>query len=326
MRIRSSLVFSAVVLLAAIMHARPAKGDVVWALSGSDVDAIQFAQTPSGSAQDLVNPTPGSVPFGVATNRATRDIYWSDFTSGSGSIYRRDWNSGSITSTSITGLTQGLAFDNSSGNLFWGVGGSIFRGSADLTGATQILTGLANIHSIAVDEAGGRIFFSDFSNDQIYRANVDGSGLISIVDSRAATGRTNTAPRGIAYDAASDSVFWVDSTADVLARVASDGSDYTELLSLPSLTDGTRSSANGLTIDDGRLYWAEGQSGFRGIYSAALDGSDAGLFVATSPTNSSPIGVATLTAIPEPGSIACLCALAAGLGVRNRLLKRKAAQ
>ncbi|MEM9826627.1 MAG: hypothetical protein AAF958_08560 [Planctomycetota bacterium] len=289
-----------------------------------DKDAIQGAATPGGGQVFDIVPSPGGVsPFGIATDFDGGDIFWSDFTSGTASIFRRDGVSGAITSQGITGLSFGLAYHQGNDELFWTRGGSVFRGAEDLSSQTEIINSVSNAHGIAIDEVNGRLFFTDFSDDVIYRSNLDGSDLTQVFDARSANGGSNTAPRGIAYDAAGDHVYFVDSTSDILGRIDSDGSNFEELLDLTTVIGGESSSPFGLVIDDGRLYWSEGRSGQRGIYSADLDGSNAGLFLATSPDNSSPLGLATIASVPEPGSVTVLCAAIAASGwMRRRKMRR----
>ncbi len=181
--------------------------------------------------------------------------------------------------------------------------GTIKRAALDGSNATVVVSGLDNPRDVEVDVANEKIYWSsgDGSVDRIWRANLDGSGIESVVGTGphdslrqifldAANGviyfgnrfdsgtlyRVNTDGSGlqtlftgsgnywdIAVDAAAGKVYWTDVTGNTVSRANLDGSNRQNLF--------TNSSSAGMALDlaSGSLF--VGRNG--DIVRANLDGS-----------------------------------------------------
>jgi DNA-binding beta-propeller fold protein YncE len=116
-------------------------------------------------------------------------------------------------------------------------------------------------YGIALDVAGGKIYWTDQSGD-IYRANLaDGSGVESLV--------STSGPYGIALDLDGGKMYWTDTDPDRIARANLDGSSVEELV-----TGLNRDTAIALDLDGGKMYWGDWVFSEGGIIRRAnLDGS-----------------------------------------------------
>lgn len=77
--------------------------------------------------------------------------------------------------------------------------------------------GLADPQGIAVDAAGGKLYWTDRRADRIRRAGLDGTGAEDLV-----TGLSN--PQGIALDLADGKMYWTDWGTRKIQRANLDGS------------------------------------------------------------------------------------------------------
>jgi len=117
-------------------------------------------------------------------------------------------------------------------------------------------------YGIALDVAGGKIYWTDQSGD-IYRANLeDGSGVESVV--------STSGPYGIALDLDGGKMYWTDTDPDRVARANLDGSGVEELV-----TDMNLDTAIALDVEEGKMYWGDYVFLEGGIIRRAnLDGSE----------------------------------------------------
>ena len=83
------------------------------------------------------------------------------------------------------------------------------------------MTSLSQPHGIAVDRARGKLYWTDPGTHKIYSANIDGSGLETVV-----TWAPN--PRGIAVD--KGKIYWTDSRTRQIYRANLDGSQLEVLI------------------------------------------------------------------------------------------------
>jgi parallel beta-helix repeat protein len=143
--------------------------------------------------------------------------------------------------------------------------GKIQRANPDGTGVEDVVSGLSGPGGIAIDVAGGKMYWCDYTihvNSTIKRANLDGSGVEVLV--------TNLhAPRGIALDIAGDKMYWSQTGGGTnkIQRANLDGSDVETLLYGPEAGDVA------LNLPEGKIYWpdARNQSSIR---RSNLDGTD----------------------------------------------------
>jgi hypothetical protein len=103
------------------------------------------------------------------------------------------------------------------------------------------------------------IYWSD--HDAIQRANVDGTGVTTLV-----SGLASASPLGIAVDTTSGAIYWTAGVNGTIDRANLDGSGAGVLVSGLGITDG-------IAIDSaGKIYWTDENQG--GVHSASADGSN----------------------------------------------------
>ena len=114
---------------------------------------------------------------------------------------------------------------------------------------------------IAVDPAGGKIYWTNPGADKVQRADLDGSNLEDLVTSGLSS------PNGIALDVAGGKVYWTDRGTDKIQRADLNGSNVQDLV-----TSGL-SGPNGLDLDTagGKIYWTDAET--NKLQRANLDGS-----------------------------------------------------
>ena len=100
---------------------------------------------------------------------------------------------------------------------------------------------------VAVDAAGGKIYWIEGSVDQIKRSNLDGSSIEIIIN----TGITDA--NAISLDGLNNKIYWTDQGSDQISRANLDGT--TVEIVLPSVTDPQDVAVDG---SGGVIYWAEG--------------------------------------------------------------------
>jgi sugar lactone lactonase YvrE len=108
------------------------------------------------------------------------------------------------------------------------------RANLDGSGVTELVTGASNIYGIALDVAGGQMYWTDINANMIQRANLDGSGVTNLV-----TGLTF--PRAIALDVAGGQMYWTETSpypSSSIQRANLDGSGVTELVTGLSFPQG----------------------------------------------------------------------------------------
>jgi hypothetical protein len=138
--------------------------------------------------------------------------------------------------------------------------GNIMRANLDGTGLTTVLGGLCNPHRVALDLAGGKMYWGEPGSGSIRRANLDGSGLTTLV-----TGQFGQ-HLSIALDIASGKMYWTHFDRGDIRRANLDGSSQEILLQ-------NLKSPGGIALDlvRGQMYWSDMDGG--DIRRANLDGS-----------------------------------------------------
>jgi DNA-binding beta-propeller fold protein YncE len=82
---------------------------------------------------------------------------------------------------------------------------------------------VSNPQGIAVDNIGGKIYWTDSGTHQIHRANLNGSGSETLV-------KWAYNPRGIAVDSVGSKIYWTDSRTHQIYRANLDGSQLEVLI------------------------------------------------------------------------------------------------
>ena len=179
-------------------------------------------------------------PEGIALDVAEGKIYWMDWTDGDRDSYRikihRSNMDGSNFSTWDSGLGSpgGIALDVAGDKMYWTdrSRGMIYRGRIRSDSSSNniyiedietLVTAWGNLGGIALDVAGGKMYWTDRSRGTIHRADLDGFNIETLV-----TGLGS--PRGIALDVVGGKMYWTDSIRDTIHRADLDGSNIETLV------------------------------------------------------------------------------------------------
>ena len=146
--------------------------------------------------------------------------------------------------------------------MYWAryVTGNIQRANLDGSGMEDLVTGLSNPLSLALDVFAGKVYWTDDDYGKIQRANLDGSGVEDLISGL-------SLPGALALDVASGKMYWADRGTDKIQRANLDGSGVEDLV-----TSGL-DALFGLALDvpAGKMYWPNNDYGT--IQRANLDGS-----------------------------------------------------
>jgi hypothetical protein len=138
--------------------------------------------------------------------------------------------------------------------------GTIQRANLDGTGVVTLVRNQPSPSGIALDLAGGLMYWTTFINgSDIRRANLDGSGETILV------GGLNS-PESLALDLAGGLLYWANWGSGEIWRAKLDGSDQTLLVNGLS-----RPQHLALDLAGGKMYWTEAGRGT--ISRANLDGT-----------------------------------------------------
>ena len=226
----------------------------------------------------LNDPTDPSLPPGIgqparAEGTAVSKIYWTDSRAG---IKRANLDGSSIQELVTGGAPIGIALDVAGGRIYWtdwgtgwGVVDGTFWGTCKIQGANldgsnvqNLVTGLIAPIGIALDVAGGKIYWTDLDTRgtaRIQSASLDGSGILVLVTGLAA-------PNDIALDVGGGKIYWTDRRTGKIQRANLDGSSIQDLVTGLAAPDGIA-----LDVGGGKIYWTDRQTGK--IQRANLDGS-----------------------------------------------------
>ena len=217
------------------------------------------------ATKDLAN----MAGVGIAYDSKNEKIYFSDFANDStpdGKIWKMDVN-GANAKAIVSGIQDpyGVAVDANGGKVYWGDdNGNISRCNLD---GSNLQTGIVHItdggmRGIAVDATNKKIYFYEVNNNNLYRANLDGTGSTVIL--------TGYYGYGIAVDEVNGKIYFDAQTDDesvsALYRANLDGTS-------PTLVDDTQSRIYGIAVDSktSKLYWSARDT--YEIYQANLNGT-----------------------------------------------------
>jgi hypothetical protein len=111
---------------------------------------------------------------------------------------------------------------------------------------------------IALDPAAGKMYWTDFLDGTIQRANLDGSAVETLVSDL-------ESPQGIALDTTAGKIYWTDDLDDTIQRANLDGSGVEILIT-------GLENPNGIALGSGgvKMYWTSPAK----IQQADLDGGN----------------------------------------------------
>ena len=220
-----------------------ARGKMYW--TDATRDRIRRANLDGSGVEDLLNTRTfggqslagsATIPRDVALDLTSDPpkMYWVDAGTNNvndGKIWRANLDGSSPEALVTTGLVnpQSIALDVAGGKMYWtdsGTGGQnalendkIQRANLDGSNVETLLTFQNQLRlprGIALDVAGGKMYWTDIVRDRIRRANLDGTEPEDILNTRTFGGQSlggpATAPRDIALDLTSDppKMYWVD--------------------------------------------------------------------------------------------------------------------
>lgn len=214
---------------------------------------------------------------------SAQTVYWTSDTALS--IQRADASTGDVENLlTNTRRPVGLALDIDGGQMYWSEHGGDIR-VADLDGrGSRILVDLspfAGPVGVALDSAGGKIYWVAWEEGVVQRANLDGSGVETLVT--AGLGHGWTGYVGIALDLERGRMYWGDYQVSTIFSANLDGTDVQAVLTDSGI------GPYYLTIDPvaEELYWTAHDEG--AIFKSNLDGSNLTQIISDLPN--APVGI-----------------------------------
>jgi hypothetical protein len=227
-----------------------ASGLVYW--PDPSTDTIGRATTAGVMQSSISAPT---VTTFIAVDAAGGKIYWADRgSSGVSEKIRRSNLDGTgvqdlldNTSSLSPSDCTGIALDTVAGKLYWSrsIYGQINRCNLDGTNVEQVIldyapncptctpvsspnptpTGTFAPSSLAVDNAGGKVYWANNLLDRIERANLDGTGRETLL--------AGAGSRAIALHISAGKIYWTNTAAGKVQRSNLDGTGIEDFVSTP---------------------------------------------------------------------------------------------
>ena len=291
---RRQLTGMTIAILASAFCGAPAEAQkIYWTDLGSG--KIQRANLNGSQVEDVV--TGLAAPRGLALDLTANKLYWTDTVdSQNHSIGRAnlDGSDQEILITASLAFPTNIALDLAGGQMIWASQSHRIR-SAPIgsTTITDVVTGIGVPEVIAIDPSTGTMYWTDYIEKLIERADLDGSNLETVV------GTGLVWPQGLALDIAGGFIYWTDITQwfivgpgpGMIMRAELDGSNPVTLVS------GDLDDPQGIALDisGGHMYWTDGATAK--IQRANLDGTSVVDLVDTGLTR--PWAIALDLRVPE---------------------------
>lgn len=175
-----------------------------------------------------------SGPRGIALDFVSQKVYWVERITDR--IHRAEFDGQNVEIVIDTGLVDPLqiAIDSEANHLYIsdnglpaGSDGRLLRASLDGSNLISIVEGLGDPTGIALDAAASKIYWVDNFQNNISRANLDGSNVVELVSN----GPGGLSPLGLALDVDGGKMYWTESGgAGRIRRAALDGSNVEILI------------------------------------------------------------------------------------------------
>lgn len=212
---------------------------------------------------------------GVSESLAQQKMYWSHNDIGDHKMQRADLNGNEVEDFLIDVIPRALAIDRTSGWLYWtgNDGIALFSGihriKLDGTQALGLVITASAVTGIALDLAGGKMYWTEPTINKIRRADLNGSAVEDLIT----TGLDR--PWSIALDVADGRMYWTEvgekffqNPDGSIHRADLDGTNRQELV-----TGIDEPVAFALDIQDGKMYWSDPAIPSPAIQRANLDGT-----------------------------------------------------
>lgn len=135
--------------------------------------------------------------------------------------------------------SNGVALHPTNGQVYWTFGGVTanigeIRQASVLGGAaTTVVGGLASVFDVAVDAMNGFIYWTEPGADRIARANLNGTGVTTLV-----SGANAANARGLALDVTGNRLYWINdnvgATSTIFSSTLTGGNVQTVVASTPT--------------------------------------------------------------------------------------------
>ncbi len=235
-----------------------AAGKVYW--TDGRMRSLRRANLDGSDVENLVTSLTGMT--GVALDPGSGWVFWGRPVEGA--IQRLNLNTMTIDDvvTGVTGATD-VAYDPATKTIYWTendrTGGKIQRRSlVPLGPVEELISGQSLPFGLSLDLDAGKLYWSDAVDNEIRRANLDGTA------EEVALSNLDT-PGAVAVDGTNGKIYWSDVGTIQVRRADLDGSAAETILSGRPAAD--------LSIDagGGKLYWTGWIAG--NVGRAGLDGS-----------------------------------------------------
>lgn len=177
----------------------------------TNVDAQIIGRThPDGTGTEWIVQGGISFPNVLAVDRTGRHLFWGD--QGFQRICRSNLDGSDSTTWLVTDFHAGLAIDSIHGKLYWTSvsgpsTGRIMRANLDGSGVESVVLDVGKPAQLALDPSAGKIYWTDYVDDVVRRANVDGTGMEDLF-----VAGSNLNPGAITLDPLAEKVYWAQAT------------------------------------------------------------------------------------------------------------------
>ena len=283
-------------------------------IATADVTDSRVTITPAAPGSTTITVTATDVG-GLTTTQAieimvtqtaivVKKLYWTD--TGTKKIQCADLDGSNVKDlvTSQLANPSSIALDATWGKIYWVDRNTdkILRANLDGTQITELVNtrelaepprnySSASPYSIALDVDGGKMYWTDEAMDKIFRANLDGSNVEDLVNTREIVNPPlepgATAPASIALDVDGGKMYWTDWHTNKIQRADLNGSNVEDII-----TSGV-SFSRGIALDlvNRKIYYTDTSSDK--IRRANLDGTEKEELVNTRiPEDTTPLDIA----------------------------------
>ena len=193
-------------------------------------------------------------------------IYWTD--RGTDKIQRANFDGSNVQDLVTTGLSnpEHIAVDIAGGKMYWTEFSTIKCANLEGSNVQDLVTRLDSASGIALDVASGKMYWTVWNDDKIQRANLDGSNVETLVTQSA------RGPTDIALDVAGGKMYWTlqDRTNQGRKNIYRANLDGSNIQNLAGRSSGSWPAGIALDVVGGKMYWTVTGK----IRRANLDGSN----------------------------------------------------